>query len=492
MSGMSAGDPRSLRSGPAHITATARRMLAVSAGKATRTTARQMGRGNGTAAPGKVALKIYPAVLASLAAEIPRGSVLVTGTNGKGTTCRMLAQVMQASGLQPVLNHEGSNQPTGLATTLLVRSDARGHLAADHRTIGLFEVDEGSLPEILPEIARPAAIVITNILRDQLDRYLEIDYLVARWNRALRELPADTALVLNADDPRVAHLGPELKNPRVYFGLEDSKHSRGAFDPTSDFPRCPRCSGALAYDCVYYAQLGHWRCEDCGLSRPKTTVHAAAIDLLGPTASRIKLVTPGEESTLHVPLPGIYNCYNVAAAAAAATACDLPTSALQSIEKVTTAFFRSERLSVDGREVYLTLAKNPNGYTEVLRSLLSDGKPKHMLLALNDRIGNQQPDVSWIWDIDFETLAGLVPDVIVSGNRAADLALRLKYAGWTSASDGSAEGLTIEADCIAALKLALSRTPPEQPLWVVSTYLVLWQMREWLRRNGYVGELWNR
>ncbi len=496
MSGISATRAlRSTRSGPAQLGDAARRMLAVSAGKAARSTVRQMGRGNGTAAPGKVALRIYPGMLASLASEIPHGAVLVTGTNGKGTTCRMVAEVMKAGGLAPVLNHEGSNQPTGLATTLLARSGVRGHLIADHRTIGLFEVDEGSLPEILPEIGTPAALVVTNILRDQLDRYLEIDYLTSRWERALADLPAATTLVLNADDPRVAYLGRDLDNPRIYYGIDDPSHSRGSSDPTSDSPRCPRCSGALGYDRVFYAHLGHWTCLDCGLTRPEPAVSASSVDLLGPTAARIELAMGEARSVVDVPLPGIYNAYNVVAAAAAAQACGLSAGVLTSIGQVTTGFFRMEKLSMRGRDVYLTLAKNPNGYTEVLRALLGDGKPKHMLLALNDRAGNQQPDVSWIWDIDFESLTGLTSGVVVSGNRAADLALRLKYAGWT-VSDGAAPdgapGLAIEPDCIAAFKLALSRTPADQPLWVVSTYLVLWQMREWLRRNGYVGALWDR
>jgi UDP-N-acetylmuramyl tripeptide synthase len=162
------------------------------------------------------------------------------------------------------------------------------------------------------------------------------------------------------------------------------------------------------------------------------------------------------------------------------------------MERVRTGFFRMEKVSVRGRDVYLTLAKNPNGYTEVLRSLLGDGQPKHMLLALNDRAGNQQPDISWIWDIDFESLTGLVPGVVVAGNRAADLALRLKYAGWTCSGDTASDAIAIEPDCVSAFQLALSRTPPDQPLWVVSTYLALWQLRDWLRRNGHVGQLWNR
>jgi len=461
-------------------------------GKAARYSARRLGRGNGTAIPGMAALAIDTSLLAGLAAEIPRGAVMVTGTNGKGTTCRMLTAMMRASGLHPILNHEGANQPAGLATTLLAHATRSGRLPADDHAIGVFEVDEGSLPEVLPQI-RPAVMIFTNVFRDQMDRYLELDYLTRRFEQCLRALPPDATLVLNADDPRLAYLGPELGNRRVWYGLEDLEHRRSGIDHTSDFPRCPSCAGELRYDCVFYAHLGHWQCTGCGLARPAPQVRAAKVDLIGPASSRLQLVAPGSETVLEVPLPGLYSAYNAVAAAAAATACQLPTSALTAVEHVASGFFRMEKVSVGGRDVHLALAKNPNGYTEVLRALLGDGEPKHMMLALNDGPGNQQPDASWIWDIDFESLRGLVPSAVLSGNRAADLAVRLKYARWAGPTAGPAgTDIAVEPDPVRAFQLALARTPAGQPLWVVSTYLVLWQLREWLRRQGYVGAIWDR
>jgi lipid II isoglutaminyl synthase (glutamine-hydrolysing) len=471
---------------PRQSAARGRRALAVTVGKAARGTVRRLGRGNGTAIPGMAAMAIDARLLAGLAAEIRRGTVIVTGTNGKGTTCRMLSGTMRASGLHPILNAEGSNQLTGLVTTLLAHASRSGHLPADDRAIGLFEVDEGSLPEILPQVS-PAAMVFTNIFRDQMDRYIELDYLIRRWKQCLRSLPADTTLVLNADDPRLAYLASELDNPRVFYGLADIEHRRAA-DGTSDFPRCPRCTGELSYSCVFYAHLGHWECGHCGLARPQPQVYAAKIDLIGSASSRLQVVTPTGEPVLEIPLPGLYNAYNAVAATAAATACQLPADALSAVEGVTAGFFRMERVAIGGRDVHLTLAKNSNGYTEVLRTLLGDGRPKHMLLALNDRASEQQPDVSWIWDIDFESLRGLVPGAVLSGNRATDLAVRLKYAGWTGAGEAD---IAIEPDPVRGLCLALQRTPAGQPLWVVSTYQVLWQLRDWLCRQGLVNALWD-
>jgi lipid II isoglutaminyl synthase (glutamine-hydrolysing) len=468
-------------------TASVRRAIAVSMGKAARGGVRRLGKGNGTAIPGLVTLALDPGALAGLVAEIPRGAVLVTGSNGKGTTCRMLAQVMRTAGLHPVLNTEGSNQRSGLATTMVAHAALSGHLPADEQAIALFEVDEGSFPEILRQVTRPSALVFTNIFRDQLDRYFEPAYITALLERSMRNLPADTTLVLNADDPRVACLAPELPNPRLYFGIEDAERGRDGADPTSDFPRCSRCGGELAYSCVFYAHLGHWACAGCGLARPRPQIGATKIELVGPSSTRLQVVTETADTVLEIPFPGLYNAYNALAAVAAAAQCQLPDRTFSAIEQVTAGSFRMERVHVAGHDVYLALAKNANGYTEVLRAVLGDGQPKRMLLGLNDCPG-KQPDTSWIWDVDFDALTGLVPAPVVSGNRAADLAVRLKYAGWLG--EGQQPDLMIEPDPVRAFQAALAAIPAGQPLWVVSTSIVLLRLRRWMRRQGYVREIW--
>jgi UDP-N-acetylmuramyl tripeptide synthase len=470
----------------------------MSAGQAARGGIRRLGRSSGSAMPGAIALAIDPGLLSGLAARIPRGAVVVTGSNGKGTTCRMLAEIMRAAGLVPVANHEGSNQLAGVTTALLAAAPRPGRPGPGVHAIGLLEVDEGSCPAVLPQITRPIAVVVTNLLRDQLDRYLEPAFVRSLVERSLRRLPAGTTLVLNADDPRLAHLAPDLPNPRLYYGLADTTAARAAADPTSDCPRCPRCSAELDYTCIFYAHLGHWACAGCGLARPAPEVEAAKVDLLGPGASRLQVTAPGTgllaelavETVLDVPLPGLYNAYNALAAAAAAAACGLPGQATGAIENVTSGCLRMERIALPGHDIYLTLAKNANGYTEVLRALLGDGQPRRLVLGLNDCAG-KQPDLSWIWDVDFEPLRGLVPVAAATGNRAAELAVRLKYAGWLADGPGKPRtSLATEPDPVRALQHVLDRTPGGQPVWVISTWIVLARLRAWLRALGYAGEPW--
>jgi lipid II isoglutaminyl synthase (glutamine-hydrolysing) len=471
--------------------ASARRAIAVSIGKAAHSGVRYLGDGNGAAIPGRVALAIDPGSLGSLVAEIRRGSILVTGTAGKGTTCRMLAQVMRTAGLHPVLSADHSDRRSGLASSLVAYADRTGHLRIDPQAIGLFDVDEGSFDEIIRHVPEPAAVVCTNIFRDQIDRYVEPGYVKTLLERSIRKLPGTTTLILNADDPRVADLASDLPNPRLYFGMSDPIYGRVRADPTSDFPRCPRCDGELTYACVYYAHLGHWACASCGLSRPKPDVSVTKIDLVRSASIRLHVATATAKTVVEIPLPGLYNGYNALAAVAAAAQCGLPDWSLGATGHVIAGSLRMERIKVTGHDVYLATARNANGYTEVLRAVLGDGEPKRMLLGLNDCPGRPH-DTSWIWDVDFDSLTGLVPAPVIAGDGAADLAVRLKYAGWLGDGQdhGQSAGAIIEPDPVRAFQLAIAATPPGQPLWIVSTSGVLAEIRRWLRRSGYARELW--
>jgi UDP-N-acetylmuramyl tripeptide synthase len=413
--------------------------------------------------------------------EIRQRSVLVTGSSGKGTTCRLLAELMSAAGLHPLLATDDARNRSDVAATMFAHAAATGRMRSDPQAIGLFEVDTGSLPDVVRHVPEPTILVITNILRGRPDSAVETGTVTALLKHAMHALPASTTLILNADDPRVADLAAGLPNTRLYFGMSDPLRGRVRSDPTADIPRCPRCRGLLSYACVYYAHLGGWTCGSCGWSRPEPDVSVTRLDLAGTSSSRLEVSATGTKTVLEVPLPGMYNAYNALAAATAAIHLGLPAASLAAAQNVSAGPVRMERIQVAGREVCMAVATSTSGYTEVLRAILGDGQPRRMLLGLDGRPGRHQ-DVSWIWDVDFESLAGLVPAPVVSGNRAADLAVRLKYAGWLGDGQdrGQSAGATIEPDPVRALRVAIAATPPGQPLWIVSTATALARIRRWL------------
>jgi UDP-N-acetylmuramyl tripeptide synthase len=382
---------------------------------------------------------------------IAPGSVLVTGSSGKGTTCRMLASIVKAAG---------------------------------HRPIEVIEVEPGSAPRFFARVPDPAALVCTNVLCGEPDDDVDAAAVTAGLERAIRSLPASTTLILNADDPRVAGLAPDVPNPRLYFGVADPLRGRVRPDPTADVPRCPRCHGQLSYSCVFYAHLGHWACRACGLRRPETDISIANIRKAGPRSSRIRVVAAAGETELRVPLPGVYNAYNALAALAVAAHLRLPAWSLPALENVSAIPMRMERICVAGHDVRLTVATNASAYTEVLRAVLGNGEPRRMLLGLSGREWSHS-DCSWIWDVDFESVAGLVPAPVVCGNRAADLAVRLKYAGWFGGGQdqGESAGARIEPDPVRAVRAAIAGAPPGEPLWIVSTVAALAEIRRWLHRH---------
>jgi UDP-N-acetylmuramyl tripeptide synthase len=465
---------------------------------------RGLRRGGGTALPGLVAERIAPDLLAALAAQLPQGAVVVTGTNGKTTTSHMLAGILRRAGLQPLRNASGSNLARGLATTLAADASWSGTLKTSPNTVAVFETDEAAFAGVVPAV-RPRAIVVTNLFRDQLDRYGEVDAVAARWRHSLdqvlgpqssalsptvRTKDCAPALVLNADDPTVAALG-DGREHASYFGIEDARWGKPGPEHASDAKVCPRCGELLAYPVCFYGHLGHYTCPN-GHVRPTPAVRAAAVEPRGFAGSDLTLALPSGELRVRLPLPGLYNVYNALAAAGAASAIGVSPDAIKAgLEAFTAAFGRLERVEVEGRIVYLVLAKNPVGMNEALRTLVQDGEPKRLLMALNDLDADGR-DVSWIWDADFEHVAGKVRSLVVSGRRAEDLAVRLKYAGALSPSPaGSTEGdSAILPDLAAALDAALRQTPRGETLYCVLTYTAMLALRRVLTDRGYIPAYW--
>ena len=447
------------------------------AARAVGTASRLSGRGGGTTLPGRLLLRMEPRAIARLGAGLDRGATLVSATNGKTTTAGMLAALLAADGRTPVHNRAGSNMTWGIATALL---EQRGRE-------GLFEVDEAWLPRVAGELD-PALIVLGNLFRDQLDRYGETEALADRWAETVAARGGRTGFVLNADDPLVADLGRDAEGRRregvVYFGIEDPAQALPELQHAFDARHCRRCGRPYAYERAFVGHLGHYSCPGCGAARPEPDVAATRIELHGMRGSSLRVRTPGGELRIELPLPGLYNAYNALAAIAAALELGVPAAAIgPALGTMQGAFGRVETIEVGAKRLSVLLVKNPAGTNEVLRTLLleADAGELDLWLALNDRIADGR-DVSWIWDADFELLAGAVRRVTCAGTRAPEMALRLKYAGWPE------ERIAIEPGIEASLDRALAAAP--QQLFALPTYTALLELHKVLSGRGLTEEFW--
>jgi len=438
---------------------------------------RVSGRGGGTTLPGRLLLRMEPDALSRLGARLERGTAIVSATNGKTTTAGMIAAALRADGREPVHNRAGSNMTWGVATALLEQEGREG----------LFEVDEAWLAEVSAQLD-PALIVLGNLFRDQLDRYGELEVLAESWAETVARRTGRSRFVLNADDPTIADLGRDESGCRregvVFFGIEDASQALPELQHAFDAKHCRRCGAPYSYERAFVGHLGHYSCPGCGARRPEPDVAATAIELHGMRGSTVAVSTPRGQLRLELPVPGLYNVYNALAALAAALELGVPPErAAAALAGMRAAFGRVETIDVAGTALSILLIKNPAGANEVLRTLrLEDGEAGlDLWVALNDNTADGR-DVSWVWDADFELLAGAVRRVVCAGTRAPEMAVRLKYAGWP------VEAIEVEADVERSLDRALAGTPDR--LFALPTYTALLELRKLLARRGLAEEYW--
>jgi UDP-N-acetylmuramyl tripeptide synthase len=436
-------------------------------------------------------MRLEPGAIAALGRRLPLGSVLVSATNGKTTTAAMSAGIFEHAGVELVHNQAGANMAGGIATTLL--GAARPHGRIDGQ-LGLFEVDELWLPALVEEL-RPGTILLGNLFRDQLDRYGELETIAERWHEAVGR--SDARLVLNADDPQIAEIGRE-RSDAVYFGVDDDSLAMPGMAHAADAKHCQRCGAPYVFDAVYLGHLGHYHCERCGQRRPAPTVTASSVRLEGVRSATFQLQTPAGGAQVKLALPGLYNVYNALAAAALATAMEIPlASIVAGLGGTRAAFGRAESVTVSlngaagardargSRELRILLVKNPAGANEVLRTLVLEPGQHDLLIVLNDNIADGR-DVSWIWDVDFELLAGRVRRATCSGTRAPELALRLKYAGLESEQIHVRDGIEP-----ALREASADRAPGDAPLYALPTYTAMLALRELLVARGEASSAWS-
>ena len=452
-----------------------RAFLAIVLCKALRFLSRLLHRG-GTAMPGRWAVRICPNLLSILARDVK--AIAVTGTNGKTSTSRMIEAAFQEEGVSYLINRSGANLMSGIVTEFVMNSTVTGKCRKEYAVI---ECDEAAARTVFGQL-RPRVVLVTNLFRDQLDRYGEVTHTLENIRIGLQGAP-DAILCLNADCSLTASLGQDLPNRAVFYGIEKGAVPSREKPEISDATHCIRCKTEYDYDYITYAHLGGFRCPHCGYSRPEAAYAVTQVQALRADGSSVTMRIRGEERRIDVNLPALYNVYNATGAMAALLELGIRTdSAVRALAEFRCGFGRMEQFDIGGG-TRLMLVKNPAGCNQVLE-FLQDVKEEYILvICLNDRAADGT-DVSWIWDADFEKLPSLLPNlkhIIVSGDRAADMHVRIKYAG-------IGEAMISEERNYEALVSRLSEC--RKPIFIMPTYTALLDLRTVIVRHTGGSEFW--
>ena len=466
-----------------------RTVFAVAVCKASRAVLHRIGRG-GTSFPGKAAMVLKKDLLTVVSQDV--ASIVVTGTNGKTTTAAMLESALRCAGLETVSNRSGANLLSGVTAELAACTDWRGRAVKHYAVI---ECDEGALHQVVP-LLRPKVIIVTNLFRDQLDRYGEVMHTLEAVRRGIEQVP-EAVLCLNADDSLTASLALDLPNPVAWFGIgigveagDPEQNSGQDFgneeSSVSDARYCIRCGTEYVYSFRTFAHLGGFRCPACGYARPDPDVEITSIDSMDYTGTRVHMRFE-KRSVGMVPVniaaPALYNIYNAAAAACSAQAAGISLQAvLKALASTSGAFGRMETFEPGGAAAQMILVKNPAGCNQALDYLCSLKKPYALILCLNDRDADGH-DISWIWDVDYEKLCQhpFLQGIYVWGIRAEDLQLRLKYAGITESRIRHIRKKETLLMIIRGSKV---------PVFILPNYTAMLPLRELLQKETGKAEFW--
>lgn len=448
---------------PLHITATNFAKLTAFLSKA-------FNFGSGTSLPGMLAQKISPDLLPYLIDQTKKEKIFVTGTNGKTTTSGLLAGIIKADGRTLAHNRKGANMVTGLITALAQASSPFAKLDVDNC---LLEIDEAYLP-VVTEKSTPDIVALTNLFRDQLDRYGELDTTAKKVLSGINKISNKTrlTLVVNADDPITCGVADKLEVKKLYYGIDSIIFSNDQVDIASqkEITTCT-CGKNYAYTKTFYSHLGHYEC-DCGKKRPFADILATNVEI-NVNSSDISLVTPAGSFSLTLNMPGLYNVYNALCAISVAVSLGIDKETIiDGIENYSTVFGRAETLKIKGKDVLIQLIKNPVGATEVLKTVNNDPDSR-LIIAINDNYADGR-DVSWLWDAHFDLLQNYSKPIICSGIRATDMAVRLKYGGVDTSL------ISVESDIRSAIERALKETGDCEKLYILPTYTVLLEMQLFL------------
>lgn len=406
--------------------------LSVTACKITRAFLR-VAHSGGTTLPGSAAMIFDRDILRVVSHNMD--IIVVTGTNGKTTTSNMIEQALSSSGLDVLANKSGANLLKGITAEFCANATALGR---PKKRYAVIECDEGALKQVVPLI-KPKAILVTNLFRDQLDRYGEVTNTLEEIKRGVIKVP-ESVLCLNADCSLTSSLGDNVPNKIMYYGC-DCAFGDQKEPVISDAKYCVICGSEYQYNYRTYAHLGSFYCPKCGYKRHRTDTAVVSVDKLTADGTDVTIACRTYDdkkgakdeiiSKVTVALPAIYNVYNAIGAMCAYTTCGYNTEDLiKSLAVGKSSFGRMERFDLDGVKVQMILVKNPAGCNQALSYLTNIREDFRVIICLNDKTADGH-DISWIWDAEYEMLVEnpCVKVVYVCGDRATDAGLRLKYAG---------------------------------------------------------------
>lgn len=395
-----------------------RSKLAIKCAKFTSTMIKKLNRGSGVTLPGYVARLIDPKILSTMSDMVREKTIVTMGTNGKTTTNSILYHALTAEDQKVIINRTGANMLNGIISAFVLSTDKNCQLDADYACI---EVDEFAAKTVLPQL-RPDCALLTNISRDQLDRFGEIDITFNAVKTAFDSTP-NTKLVINCDDILSYALASEGNHEYVTYGISEQIFDDISRSEIRESIFCRKCGKKLDYDFYHYGQLGIYHCPNCGWERPVPQFTATDVvfhdEVYAFTIDGIAI-----DSTSRTP----YNIYNTLSAYAALRAMDAPTTHFkETIENFDYGNNREDIYKINGARVQLHLAKNPIGFQQKISLVLKDPNPKDVIIQINDTYQDGE-DVSWLWDVDFQYLADAnVETILTNGTRRHDMGLRLKY-----------------------------------------------------------------
>ncbi|MDU3721768.1 MAG: Mur ligase family protein [Clostridium celatum] len=425
----------------------------------------------GTTFPGRVALKLDNNILS----KVSKGYkvILVTGTNGKTTTTSMIYNILKEKGLNVITNNTGANLFPGIVTTFVGHYKFFNNKGEDKYAV--IEVDEANLKYITKYLT-PEIITVTNLFRDQLDRYGEVYTTLTKILEGITLVP-ETKLVLNGDESLLGKL--DVKNPCIFYGFKTAINENKTIDVNADSKFCKFCKTPYSYNFVTYNHLGDYYCTGCGYTHPQIKYGVDKIIELTAESSTVKF----GDTEIFLGQSGVYNIYNALCAYAITKELNVDDATIKkSLESQSSSFGRQEIINIDDKEVKIILVKNPAGYNQALDTLCLNKDAFSCAFLLNDNYADGR-DVSWIWDVNFENLANVkLDEVYVSGMRSFDMAVRLKTAGLSSSSfviEEEYEGLTEKI-----------KNGKNKKLYILATYTAMINYRKYLHSKGYIKNLW--